>query len=77
MTESIQDQLSAFIDGELSADETEFLLRRLSHDSEARRQLKAYLAIGAAVRPADSPFSTITATAIFGLSMGEKAINQA
>jgi len=50
MTESIQDQISAFIDGELAADETEFLLRRLSHDREARRQLKSYLAIGAVVR---------------------------
>jgi negative regulator of sigma E activity len=50
MTESIQDQISAFIDGELAADETEFLLRRLSHDRDARRQLKSYLAIGAAVR---------------------------
>jgi len=50
MTESTQDQISAFVDGELSADETEFLLRRLSHDRDARRHLKAYLAIGAAVR---------------------------
>jgi len=50
MTESTQDQISAFVDGELSADETEFLLRRLSHDVEARRHLKSYLAIGAAVR---------------------------
>ncbi len=50
MTESIQDQISAFVDGELAADETEFLLRRLSHDNEARRQLRSYLAIGAAVR---------------------------
>ena len=50
MTESVQDQISAFVDGELAADETEFLLRRLSHDDDARRQLRAYLAIGAAVR---------------------------
>jgi hypothetical protein len=50
MTESTQDQISAFIDGELSADETEFLLRRLGHDSGARRHLRSYLAIGAAVR---------------------------
>jgi len=50
MTESTQDQISAFVDGELSADETEFLLRRLSHDDEARRHLNSYLAIGAAIR---------------------------
>jgi negative regulator of sigma E activity len=50
MTDTADLQISAFVDDELSSDECEFLVRRLSRDSEARRQLVRYSAIGAAMR---------------------------
>ncbi|HSG64662.1 MAG TPA: sigma-E factor negative regulatory protein [Gammaproteobacteria bacterium] len=50
MTESADLQISAFADDELSRDECEFLVRRLSRDSEARRQLLRYTVIGASMR---------------------------
>lgn len=50
MTDVTDLQISAFVDNELSRDECEFLVRRLSRDPEARRQLLRYATIGAAVR---------------------------
>jgi negative regulator of sigma E activity len=50
MTEIAELQISAFVDDELSSDECEFLVRRLSRDPDARRQLVRYSAIGAAMR---------------------------
>lgn len=50
MTEHIQDQLSAFIDDELSEEETAFLVRRLERDAAARGQLARYALIGAALK---------------------------
>src|SRR5690606_20410005 len=50
MTEHIQDQLSAFIDDELSDEESAFLVRRLERDGAARGQLTRYALIGAALR---------------------------
>ena len=50
MTESIQDQVSAFIDDELSAEECAFFVRRLERDPEARRQLIRYTTMGAVLR---------------------------
>src|SRR5690606_27634270 len=50
MTEHIQDQLSAFIDDELSEEESAFLVRRLERDATARGQLARYALIGAALR---------------------------
>lgn len=50
MTEHIQDQLSAFIDDELSDEESAFLVRRLERDGTARGQLQRYALIGAALR---------------------------
>jgi negative regulator of sigma E activity len=50
MTEIADLQVSAFADDELSRDECEFLVRRLSRDAEARRQLLRYSMIGAAMR---------------------------
>ena len=43
-------QLSAFVDGELSANESELLIRRLSQSPEMRGQVAEYLAIGRALR---------------------------
>ena len=50
MTEKIQDQISAFIDDELSAEECSFFVRRLERDPEAREQLIRYSTAGAAIR---------------------------
>jgi anti-sigma factor RsiW len=50
MTEKIHDQMSAFLDDELSTEECAFLVRRLEHDPDARARLVRYATIGAAVR---------------------------
>jgi negative regulator of sigma E activity len=50
MTDRFQEQVSGFVDDELSADECEFFVRRLQRDSESRRQLMRYHLIGAALR---------------------------
>ncbi len=46
----IHDQISAFLDDELSDEETAFLVRRFERDPEARNQLRRYTAIGCALR---------------------------
>lgn len=50
MTQQIHDQMSAFWDDELSAEECAFLVRRLEHDPEARGTLVRYATIGCALR---------------------------
>ncbi len=50
MTESPDTQISAFADGELTRDESEFLVRRLSRDADARCKIVRYATIGAALR---------------------------
>ncbi len=50
MTEQIQDQISAFVDDELSADECEFLVRRLERDPAFRQRALSYATAGAALR---------------------------
>ena len=50
MTEQIQDQISAFADDELSAEECEFLVRRMERDPEFRHKALSYATIGAALR---------------------------
>ncbi|HEX6997080.1 MAG TPA: sigma-E factor negative regulatory protein [Gammaproteobacteria bacterium] len=50
MTEPVHDQLSAFIDDELSEEESAFLVRRLERDPAARDRLIRYSIIGAALR---------------------------
>lgn len=50
MTEQIQDQISAFADDELSADECEFLVRRMERDPQFRQKALSYATIGAALR---------------------------
>jgi negative regulator of sigma E activity len=50
MTEQINDQISAFIDDELSAEESALLVRRFERDSNARAQAIRYTMIGAALR---------------------------
>jgi anti-sigma factor RsiW len=50
MTEQISDQISAFIDDELSDEESAFLLRRFERDADARSRAARYTLIGAALR---------------------------
>jgi negative regulator of sigma E activity len=50
MTDQINDQISAFIDNELSADESSLLVRRFERDSEARARALRYTLIGASLR---------------------------
>jgi sigma-E factor negative regulatory protein RseA len=50
MTEQINDQISAFIDNELSADESALLVRRFERDVESRSRAMRYTLIGAALR---------------------------
>jgi sigma-E factor negative regulatory protein RseA len=50
MTDQISDQISAFIDNELSADESALLVRRFERDPEARARAMRYTLIGASLR---------------------------
>jgi sigma-E factor negative regulatory protein RseA len=50
MTEQINDQISAFIDDELSPEESALLVRRFERDAKARGQAVRYTLIGAAMR---------------------------
>lgn len=50
MTDHFDEQISEFIDDEMSVEESEFFVRRLQRDESARRQYLRYQLIGAAVR---------------------------
>jgi negative regulator of sigma E activity len=50
MTDQINDQISAFIDNELSADESALLVRRFERDDDARARAMRYTLIGASLR---------------------------
>lgn len=50
MSEQIHDQVSAFMDDELSSEECAFLVRRLERDPEARSKLVRYSVVGSAMR---------------------------
>ena len=50
MSREIEDQISAFADDELSAEECEFLVRRLERDPAKREKMLRYSVVGAAIR---------------------------
>lgn len=50
MTEEINDQISAFIDDELSEQESAFLVRRFEHNPAVRSRAMRYTIIGSALR---------------------------
>lgn len=50
MSDQFNEQISEFIDDEMSAEESEFFVRRLQRDAGARRQFLRYQLIGAAMR---------------------------
>jgi sigma-E factor negative regulatory protein RseA len=71
MTDQINDQISAFIDNELSADETALLVRRFERDPDARARAMRYTLIGASLRgellePYPSVLRQRVATALSG-----------
>lgn len=50
MSENFNEQISRFIDDEMSAEESDFFVRRLQRDDGARQQYLRYQLIGAAAR---------------------------
>ncbi len=50
MSREIEDQMSAFADDELLAEECEFLVRRLERDTVKREKMLRYAVIGASIR---------------------------
>ncbi|NNE59747.1 MAG: sigma-E factor negative regulatory protein [Woeseia sp.] len=50
MNDAIKMQVSAFVDGELPAEETELLIRRLGESPELKQQAAEYFAIGRLLR---------------------------
>jgi sigma-E factor negative regulatory protein RseA len=71
MTDQINDQISAFIDNELSADESALLVRRFERDPEARARAMRYTLIGSSLRgellePHPSVLRQRVATALAG-----------
>ena len=78
MTDQINDQISAFIDNELSADESALLVRRFERDSEARSRAMRYTLIGASLlgellEPHPSVLRQRIASALSGNSTGNTA----
>jgi sigma-E factor negative regulatory protein RseA len=76
MTDQIREQLSAFLDGELSRDEVGLLMRRLDRDAELRRSFGVYALIGETLRApggrlATQSFATRVAAAIDGPAIAE------
>ncbi len=58
MSDQIREQVSAFLDGELPASETELLLKRLTRDAELRESFGRYALIGEACRGAKNAHLT-------------------
>jgi len=50
MSDQFNEQISEFIDDEMSVEESEFFVRRLQRDAEARRRYLRFQMIGAALR---------------------------
>jgi negative regulator of sigma E activity len=50
MNDAIRMQISAFVDGELPANEAEMLLRRMSQDAELRQQVADFMSTGRLIR---------------------------
>ena len=50
MSDQFNEQISEFIDDEMSVEQSEFFVRRLQRDAEARRRYLRYQLIGAAMR---------------------------
>lgn len=75
-TEALQSQLSAFIDNELPAAESELFTRRLLRDADLKQAMNSYLLMGEAMRsrtpPVSRDFSARIAAAIQEGETGDK-----
>ena len=81
MSEQIYEQISAFLDDELSAEESAFLVRRLTSDAIARNQTIRYATIGSILREESVlPNSTILRDRIHasldGAPVGRSALSR-
>jgi hypothetical protein len=57
MSEKFDEQISQFIDDEMTAEECEFFVRRLQRDTEARACYRSYQLIGTVLRRDHEPLS--------------------
>ena len=63
MSQVIDEQLSALLDGELPAEQGALLLRRLDNEPELREKLARFGMIGELVRDSSSPTSALSVSA--------------
>jgi negative regulator of sigma E activity len=69
MSDTIHEQVSKFVDDEMSVEECDFFVRRLERDGDARSRYLRYQLIGAALRreqmasPSAAPAATVTRVA--------------
>ena len=77
MNETIRQQISAFVDGELPDNESELLLRRMSQDPELRNQAAHYLTIGGAIRGDLSLPSMVALRQRIGVAIDDVSIDAA
>jgi hypothetical protein len=73
VTRNIEEQLSAFLDGELPDDELQLLVRRLERDEEHRATLARYAAIGSLLRKEPAQLSGDTLRQRLIVALGEEA----
>jgi negative regulator of sigma E activity len=74
MNEALKMQISAFVDGELPDNESEFLLRRLSQDASMRQQVAEYLEIGRLIRRDQDVPGVSQLRGRISAALGEEAI---
>jgi negative regulator of sigma E activity len=60
MVQSVEEQLSAFLDGELPAEELELLLARLDREPARRAKLARYAMIGECIRSGSASIEALT-----------------
>lgn len=77
MSEQIREQISAFLDGELPASETELLLKRLTRDAELRESFGRFALIGESLRANRSPLSRGFALRVNATIDGEPTVASA
>jgi sigma-E factor negative regulatory protein RseA len=75
MTDTLKEQLSAFLDGELPEAETTLLLKRLERDDELKATLSRYSLIGAVMRSdGDVPAARHVAARVRAALAGEPSL---
>jgi len=78
MTDTLKEQLSAFLDGELPEAETTLLLKRLERDDDLRGTLSRYSLIGAVLRKdGDAPAARHVAARVSAAIAREPSLDRA